>query len=226
MADTVPNRREETAALTELKNEVIEVHNQIKQLCDSNARLKKLYKGCTIYISPLYFNPGILFLGINPGDGYYLKKKEIIQRFEPLEKQDTGYGLWKELERCCANINKKHLLDDMVKTNCYFFATHNGRELDMFFNLLPDGFRREVLQKSDKWIKTIVKETAPKLVICGGVRAFEHFKHVYPEHLSLENGKYTKIIRVDTMTAIGVRRLFSKIMHKKDFITYLDKYTG
>jgi hypothetical protein len=213
-----------TVGLKLLKDEVVEIHNKIKQACECNEKLKKIYKGCIIFLSPLFYKPKILYLGINPGSGYYRKNKKIIEQFEPLSKQDTGYEPWKQIQYCFNTIGKKDYLNEIVKINYYFFATYNEKELRIFFDLLPAELRFEILQKSDQWIKTIITEIAPEYIICGGFKAANYLKKLFPEYTYLEGSKHTLIAKINNVIVLTYKRLFSVMRNRNDYIKYLNKY--
>ena len=217
----------ENEKLEIVKNEVIEIHNKILKTCEENGKLKKIYKGCIIYLSPLYKNPDVLYFGINPGDGYFRRENKIMQEFDPQETdKHSGYGIWLEFEDCCTKINKKYLLKSTVKSNRYFFATHNVRNLDKFFDLLPQEFHWEIARKQENWIKTIVYELSPKIIICGGQTAYEKFISLYPDHEYLEGSKDNHVIKINGIHLLSFkRRIDGKMKNKEDFIEYLRKYT-
>ena len=210
--------------LQTLKEEVIEVNDKILKICETNEKVKKLYKGCQIYISPLYQNTNILFLGINPGGGYYKKTGKIQQKFEPLEKNDTGYGLWKAIEKCFAKMGEKQLLDDMVKSNHYFFCTNREADLYKMLELFPHELKNEIKEKSKKWVKTIISEISPKIIICGGKSSMGKIQELYPGYEIMQQTEYTKAIKINGTYVIGFNRLFSRILKKKEFMEYFQKY--
>jgi hypothetical protein len=213
-----------TSILEELKKEVIVVHDKIVKASETNGNIKKLYKGCLIYVSPFYDNPKILFLGINPGGGYCRKNKEIQKQFDPLDKKETGYGLWKELENCFSKMGEEQLIDNMIKSNCYFFCTDAEKDLYSLFKILPNELRIEVLSKSQKWVKTLISEISPKIIICGGKSAMVKIQELYPEYECLERTNYTKAIKINGIYVISFRRFINIIRKKNEFIDYFKKY--
>jgi len=210
--------------LKQLKEEVISVNKKIVKASESNENIKKLYKGCLIYISPFYENADILFLGINPGGGYYKKNKKIQQQFDPLDNKETGYGLWKELEKCFSKMGKKELTDNMIKSNCYFFNTDKEEDLYTLFEILPPELRMEVKSKSKEWVKTLIKEISPKIIICGGKSAMVRIQELFPDYEYLERTNYTKAIKINGIYVISFKRFKNIIRKRNEFIDYFKKY--
>jgi hypothetical protein len=212
--------------LETMKEEVMEINKTILKACEGNEKLKNIYKGCIIYLSPLFENPEILFFGINPGDGYYRDSGKIIQSFDPQTTQNhEGIPMFLDFEDSCRKINKGHLIRNVVKTNRYFFATHNSKELDDFFALLPQEFRYEVLYKQEEWTRMLINELSPKLIIAGGKSIWERFNKLYPNPECVEESKNIKVLRINNIPLIAYQRKFNKMVGKKEFIQFLDKYT-
>jgi hypothetical protein len=216
----------ENEKLETMKKEVMEINNKILKACEGDEKLRKIYKGCIIYLSPLYINSNILFFGINPGGGHYKEHGEIIQEFDPQNTdKHSGYGIWKEFEDCCVKLDKKFLLNDLVKTNRYFFATNNTLEMNKFFDLLPIEFRWEVARKQEEWTRILIKEISPKLIIAGGKTIWKKFNKLFPDVECLEEGKHIKVLKLHNIVLIAFERYYNKIVDKIEFIRCLDKYT-
>jgi hypothetical protein len=220
--------------LKQLKEEVIAINNKILKACEGNENLKKLYKGCQIYMSPFSRNPNVLYLGINPGSGFYRANKQIVQKFDPYlptSPQDFEYEPWKQIKYCFMKLEKERFLDankflnDMVKINYYFFATYNYNELKLFFELLPQEFRYEVWKKSGQWIKTIISEVSPKYIICGGFTAEKLLNDLYgKEYTILQNSKNNRVGKLNDMIVFTYQRRFSLMKNRKEFVKFLETY--
>jgi hypothetical protein len=213
-----------TEKLNLLKEEVKEYNNKILELCKCDEKIKKLYKGCQIFMSPVFYKPKLLFLGINPGSGYYRANNELLKRFEPLSKQDTKYEPWIQIQKCFGKIGKKDWLDTIVKTNYFFFSTYNEKELEIFFEMLPIEFRFELFSKAEEWIKTIITETAPANIICGGFSAARKLKSLYPEYESLERSSNNSVGKIKDIKVFTYSRRFSFMRNRNEYIRYLEKY--
>jgi hypothetical protein len=218
--------------LNQLKEEVIEMNNLILKASEGNEKLKKVYKGCQIYMSPFFSNPKVMYLGINPGSGFFRANKTIVQKFDPFKpesKQDYEYEPWKQIRYCFMKLNgfldPKEFLDTMVKVNYYFFATYNYNELEIFFKLLPQELRYKLLEKSDKWIKTIIAEVSPEYIICGGLKAEKLLNRLYgEEYIPLRQGKSNNVGKLNNNIVFTYQRRFSLMRNRKEFIEFLQTY--
>lgn len=204
--------------------EVREMNSLIIEQAEKSKKIKSLFKGFQIYISPIYPNPKILFIGINPGSGFYEKNNEIVQEFEPLLKQDTGYGPWAQIESCFKAIGKLDYLDTIVKINSYFISTKNEVELKKLIHLLPTEIQKEFYKKSKEWIKTIINEINPENIICGGTSALNQLKSIFPEYQRIIGNGNVSMGKIDTKTIFLYKRSHSNIHKKNDLINYLSMY--
>jgi hypothetical protein len=203
-----------------LEKEVIQTHNKICEAYEKNDKLKEIYKGCQIYLSPCTTNPDFLILGYNPGDGYYKKHKERVKRFEPMSKHDFFYNPWKQIKQCFTKIGKEKLLDNAVVTNYYFFSTENTEKLGKFFKLLPKELK-ELSKKSDEWIKTIITEISPKYMLCVGFQLKPIIKkNLLLKYKCVESGKNASVATINNITTF----FFHRRRNKKELQNYLIKY--
>ena len=113
--------------LEKIENEANEWHNKLEDISKTDEVIKNLYRGISIWFSPISENPDIMFLGINPGAGYYNNNnKNLIHRIKPLtineyaDKNQT-YKLKNEWEYIFGNkencLNRPDLLEKSVKSN-------------------------------------------------------------------------------------------------------------
>ncbi|MDR0600245.1 MAG: hypothetical protein LBG84_09250 [Treponema sp.] len=212
--------------LKQLREEVVVIHNKILQVCEGKPVLKNVYKGCIIYLSPVYKNPDIMFFGINPGGGYFGTTGKIIQEFDPqITQTHEGIDFYRDFERVCQKLNKTHLYKNMVKTNRYFFATNNTKNFEKFFNLLPLEFHWEVAQKQEEWTRTLISEISPKLIIAGGKTIWTKFNKLYPNPQCLEEGKHTKVLKINDIPLIAYERVRNKMLDTDEFFQIFNRYT-
>jgi hypothetical protein len=214
---------EETTELKKMREEVMEYHNKILKACEGNEELKKIYKGCWIYSTPIYINPNILFFGINPSGKYGTS-------FEPQGYNPKGYGVfWQEIKNCLEHINKIELLENMVITNRYYFSTSNVGDLDRFFDLLPEpkkDFHWKFAKKQEEWTRTLINELQPKLIIAGGKTIWEKFNKLFPDNTeTLDEGNHTRVLKINGIVLIAYERSHNNMADKKEFIQFLEKYT-
>ena len=219
---------EPTEKLKRMQEEVKEIGGQINSLCENNEKLKKIYYGCRIWFSPLYKNPNILFFGMN-----HSGKWDKWDSYKPQDEKPNGNKFYKKMRKC---LNEE-LLKDMVITNRYFFGTNTFKELEEdFFNLLIEtksvDYRNMIKNKQIEWVKTIIEELSPKLIVVGGFQLIYKFidKVLYDEETTeLEKGKYKyiKVYKINEIKTIFYTR-DRKIKPNKveqELKSLLDKYT-
>lgn len=188
----------------QIQNEVKDVHKEILSICEKNQRIKELYKGCQIYFSPIPKLPvDVMFLGINPGQGFYNhNNNQLVEKFEPLEKHEYiehSYTLadsWRDIFE--KDLNRIDLLENSFKTNFYFWATKGEPELKAFLgelNKVREKLGDEIVFKSVKWVKSLILELSPRVLIVEGKFAFQQLKRCFSnEELKMfdENSGYIK----------------------------------
>jgi hypothetical protein len=214
--------------LRKMQKEVENLHKEIMKISEIDPRVKKLYKGSIIYLSPLYKNPNVLVLGINPGSGFFRKHNKVINQFEP-QKGDyhKGYDYWKDLENCFKKIGKPYLLDKMVKTNTCFIATYNYKELELLLDYLPEDVQEKIIFKKDEWIKTLIDEIQPKYIICAGFHACAILRGIYADNFeALIWNKETRVNKIGEIKVFTFKRLFSRMIKRKSFMNCLNQYIG
>ena len=207
--------------LDEIKKEVMDIHNKIKNECIINGRLKKLYKGCQIYYSDIVINPDIMFIGINPGAGYFNHNKRIVEKFEPDEKLEylqVDYMLGKQVIKLFKLMDREILLEKAFKTNIYFFASNNINEFYDILYLLPQELREELLYKNKYWIKEIINNINPKCIICEGFLAYYELKKLFKDSFIVINENVNfKYAKMDGTNICSFRRIMSSIV-KKEYV--------
>jgi hypothetical protein len=121
----------------EIKLEIQEFLTEIEKDENLSKILDKYYKGIQILLSRLIYKPKFMFIGINPGAGFYNDKGEKVKRLSPLKHMEyigLDYKLateTRELLRLAGIPNSE--LNNSVKTNYYFLSTTNANDL---FSLL------------------------------------------------------------------------------------------
>jgi uracil-DNA glycosylase len=212
--------------LTTLQNEVKAINDKIIALCEQNPELKALYKGCQIYFSPLVKNPDLMLIGINPGSGYFKNNGKPVQKFEPVDNYNEGGILFEEFKYgIFRKLNKETVFESSFITNAYFFATDTKNDLEVFLKLLPEDFRIEVKQQSVKWLKQIVSNVSPKLILCEGHTAFDYLKRFYGDSMAVINNKGSVLeAKIDNIPIVGCERMGATIIKKELLIEKLKGY--
>ena len=226
-------RIEPTPKLLQMQEDVEKIGKEIRKLCKSNEKLNNLYQGCRIWFSPLYKNPNILFFGMNHSGEW----GGDWDRYKPQDDEPKGNKFYEKMRKCFKKIQKEELLKNMVITNRYFFGTNTFKELEEdFFNLLIEmksvDYRNMIKNKQIEWVKTIIEELSPKLIVVGGFNLIYKFvdKVLYNEEIiELEKGKYQyiKVYNINGIKTIFYtrNRKIKKDKVEKELISILDTYT-
>lgn len=78
-----------TTELDEIVKEADEWHSKLEGLYKTDDNVNKLYRGIDIWFSPIIERPEIMFLGINPGAGYFKNNNNtLVHRIQPREKPE------------------------------------------------------------------------------------------------------------------------------------------
>lgn len=176
--------------------------------------LEKYYKGIQVFLSRLIYKPKFMFIGINPGAGFYNYEGKKVKRLSPLERMEyigQDYKLateTRELLRLAGIPNSE--LNNYVKTNYYFLSTTNANDL---FSLLSHLKKHKVYNKSKNWINKLIDIIEPEFIICEGKTVFDKLVKDRDCKVSEIDGVfYTEI---DKIKVIGYKRIFSNILNKE-----------
>lgn len=121
-----------------------------------------------------------MFIGINPGAGFYNGTGKRVMNFCPLEKSEyetEEYNLqndWVTIFGDKYEINNLELLFNSFKTNCSFFATKDSKSLTLLKSKLKKYFGNKIENKEKEWISKIIDYVDPKLIICEGFAAYNN----------------------------------------------------
>ena len=172
--------------------------------------IKDKYKGFQILFSPLQYKPDFMFVGINPGAGYYKSTGQLANRLVPentMEYVYENYALARETKALFKLLGLSNSdLSQAVKTNFYFLATENERDLNEIINLLDV---MDFEEKSKDWNNRLIKMIKPKIIICEGKSAYTKVL----QHADLNSNWDGDV--ADTIWngahVVGYKRLFSQI---------------
>lgn len=196
----------------------IEIENFIEEIeNDQNLSkiLDKYYKGIQVLLSPLIYKPKFMFIGINPGAGYYKTNESRVKRLSPLKHMEyigLNYKLateTRELLRLAGVPNSE--LKNAVKTNYYFLSTTNANDL---FRLLSHLKEYRIYNKSKNWINKLIDITEPEFIICEGKTVFDKLTKDRDCTVSeIDDVYYTEFGKIKV---IGYKRIFSNILNKEN----------
>jgi uracil-DNA glycosylase len=202
----------------EIENDYQKLKDEIETFVEDFRRddytsriVDKYWKGIQVLFSPLIYKPKVMFIGINPGAGFFNWKKQPVKRFNPLINNEyycSDYRLAQQTQKLfeLSDLGKEEL-KNTVKTNCFFFATNNQKEL---FQMLSHLKSKDVYAKSARWTDQLVDLVQPEIIICEGKSAFNEFiknKNVYSTMRS-DNVLYTTL---GNKKVLGYKRNFSNI---------------
>ena len=171
-----------------------DIDKKLNELYKTDAEIQALYRGTSLWYSPIVENPEIMFLGINPGAGFYNNNNhQLCHFFEPLKimeytdpKQD--YKLKWEWMYVFGEkgLNRMDVLAKSVKTNFCYLSTNNERTLKKLFTQIRGKLNIAPYEVFGNWTRQVVQQIHPKLLICEGKLALEFlrdwsFKNEYKE---------------------------------------------
>lgn len=199
---------------SEIKIEIQSFITEIEKDENLSKILAKYYKGIQVFLSPLIHKPKFMFIGINPGAGFYNCKGKRVKRLSPLEHMEyigLDYKLateTRELLRLAGIANSE--LNNSVKTNYYFLSTTNANDL---FSLLSHLKKYKVCNESKKWINKLIDIIEPEFIICEGKTVFDKLTKDRDCKVSeIDNVYYTEFGKIK---GLGYKRIFSNILNKE-----------
>lgn len=180
-----------------------------------NKYVAKYYKGIQILYSRLIANPKVMFVGINPGAGYFNENKQVVKRFSPMnyhEYYKGGYRLAKQTRKLfqLANLPLSDIVNS-VKSNNFFIATRSEDEL---YKLLSHLKKEKVYYHSAQWIDELIGYVNPQIIICEGKSAFDRLTK-NKECTSVSNSEFYHYAQWNNKHILGYNRRFSYILHKE-----------
>lgn len=200
----------------------LKVFNENKEL--ENV-VKRYYRGIQILFSPLTKNPKIMFLGINPGAGFYNNNDNVnVLRLNPMEFVEyvgQTYLLAKETRKLfeLAEIPISEL-KQTVKSNYYFFASKNQKDL---FKLLSHLRQDKVYTKSKKWINKLIEIVEPSIIVCEGKTVFNKLIKDWNCKVKTTNDDSYYYAEDGAIKIIGYKRYMSRILNKEKVAEILKK---
>jgi hypothetical protein len=185
----------------------------------------ELMKGFEVWDSPVFFNPKIMFMGINPGTGNPNIKVAIntdgMEEISYLHYKDGdnhyNYPLANTTYKILYGLGYSHeqartLLSKSVKTNFFFIATATVADIQACFRKVSKELLDEYMPWQYNAINELIEIIAPEIIICEGVKAYDHvLDGMYPEDKSFPLGEETLYFETPKVKVAGYRRNFSTI---------------
>lgn len=197
----------------QLQREVAEFKREL-EASEIFSSIKPIYRGFQILYSPLQFKPDFMFVGINPGAGYFNSTGELANRLEPestMEYVFENYALANETKKLFQLLGLSNTeLSKAVKSNFYFIATENEKGLNEIITLLDI---LDFEKKSMDWNNRLIEMIQPKIIICEGKSAFT--KVTQQKNLQSKWESDVAYAKWRSTHIFGYKRLFSQIKNKK-----------
>jgi len=209
-----------------IKSEIHQLIGEFYELSDENEEINDLCFGWRVFFSPLIYNPDILFIGINPGDGLETIDLEHEDKTR-LEYLNFNYPLARETKKVFEISNRLHLLQNSVKTNYYYLSTSNETSLyrltDLMGSASTSSLRERFFEKSKEWTKKLLISINPKLVICEGKTSFVNTLNCLDKNIQMNFD--CQLEHYNGIPIIGYKRYKSRIIDKNSLSQMLNKLT-
>lgn len=143
-------------------------------------------------------------------------EKEPVKRYSPLVNNEYYYSDYRLAQQTkklfeLSGLGKEEL-KNTVKTNCFFFATNNQKEL---YQMLSHLKTKDVYLKSANWTDRLVDLVKPEIIICEGKSAFERFMK-NKSNFSTMGPKDVVFTTYSDLKVVGYKRNFSNISNIKE----------
>ena len=210
-----------------------DIDKKLNELYKTDAEIQALYRGTSLWYSPIVENPEVMFLGINPGAGFYNNNNhQLCHFFEPLKlmeytdpKQD--YQLKWEWMYVFGEkgLNRLDVLSKSVKTNFCYLATEDEAALKKLFTQIRGKLNIAPYEIFGNWTRQIIQQINPKLLICEGKDALEFlkswsFKNEYKKEAPVDGLKKGLI---GNIKVLQVSRTYSTLKNTDSIITEIGK---
>ena len=210
-----------------------DIDKKLNELYKTDVEIQALYRGTSLRYSPIVENPEVMFLGINPGAGFYNNNNhQLCHFFEPLKimeytdpKQD--YQLKWEWMYVFGEkgLNRLDVLSKSVKTNFCYLATEDEAALKRLFTQIRGKLNIAPYEIFGNWTRQIIQQITPKLLICEGKDALEFlktwsFKNEYKDEAPVNGLKKGTI---GNIKVLQVSRTYSTLKNADSIISEIGK---
>ncbi len=219
--------------ISNLTQQAKDIDKKLNELYKTDAEIQALYRGASLWYSPIVENPEVMFLGINPGAGFYNNNNnQLCHFFEPLKimeytdpKQD--YQLKWEWMYIFGEkgLNRLDVLSKSVKTNFCYLATEDEAALKKLFTQIRGKLNIAPYEVFGNWTRQVVQQIHPKLLICEGKLALEFlrdwsFKNEYKE---IESAADLRKGQIGDIKVLQVSRARSTLKNADGIISEIGK---
>ena len=217
------------ASFEELKREVAETRDYVLNNLITGTKEEELYKGTAILYSGLIYNPTFLFIGINPGQGFYklkgIKYRETelnpLDDFEYTDEECPDYSLAEQTRTAFEKTKYKDSLSKSVKTNLFYTSTSGLKQMHELFDILDEKFGVNYYEKSLEWTKRLISLIEPKIIICEGKLVVDILSKYY--EVEPNWNQETAAFQIDgEIRVLGYKRRYSHIRNIDSFVMALN----
>lgn len=214
--------------ITELTEEAKSIDSKLTALYEKDEEIRNLFRGTSLWYSPIVENPDVMFLGINPGAGFFNNNNNrLCHFFEPLKVMEyiddsQSYQLKWEWNYVFGEkgLNRKDVLEKSVKTNFCYLATEDEAALKKLFTQIRGKLDIAPYEVFGNWTRQVVQQIHPKLLICEGKDALEFlkdwsFKNEYKE---IENAADLRKGQLGNTKVLQVSRTYSTLKNADGII--------
>lgn len=220
------------STLLELQEEARQIDAKLAALYETDGEIKALYRGASLWYSPVVEKPQVMFLGINPGAGYFNNNGAPCHFFEPLKVMEyvddaQDYQLKWEWQYVFGpkGLNRLDVLSKSVKTNFCYLATEDEAALKKLFTQIRGKLDIAPYEVFGNWTKQVVSLVHPKILVCEGATALEWLKE-----WSFK-GEYVQDEKTDTfakghigdITVLQFSRSYSTFKNIENVVAQLSK---
>lgn len=213
-----------------VKGEITQVRNNIREIIRPGTDEDDLCKGFAVWFSELIFQPFFLFIGINPGAGYFRNtgtkyRDTDLDPSDCFEYCEYGGKLAEETIEVFKKAGIEDELEKSVKTNIHYLVTSNQRDLFKLQGILIDKYNINMYLKSEQWTTKIIDFVQPRYIICEGAYSAMRITEYYKEELIWNNDICLFKIK-NTVSVIGYKRKYANIINKENLQMEIKRIYG
>lgn len=198
-------------------NELIIPLIELNEKCKEN----KKYRGIQILFSKLSYNPKILFIGINPGNGYYKCNNKPVYRINPTTYSEHlgTYSKWtlatnlkKLMEEIGNQLNETISYGEQIMfMNTFPIATDNEADLhSLLSDVKKHNLDYQVYRSCFEFIRNIISIIKPQIIVCIGKSAFDNLCKETKSSVICNNGNVlSATLEFENIPVIGIKRRLS-----------------
>jgi hypothetical protein len=216
---------------TRLQGRIAAARDLVRGRLAAGSREESIYKGTVILFSQLLHRPPFLFIGINPGAGYFnstgnnYRENELNPDpgFEYVDAEnDYDYTLARQTRDVFAQTRFKDCLSACVKTNLFYTCTSNARELYQFNDIVKEKHGVNYWELSAEWTREIIGIVKPTVIICEGKSVINRLASYYGMDVYWHNEIGSFQINGGSRV-IGYKRRYSHILNRVSLINALNE---